>query len=299
MIAVVIVDYRSEVLSRRCLASLAALGRDDLHMFIVDNGECLAAEAMEADFGALTVLKPGGNLGFAGGSNLGIARAIAEGAEYCLLLNPDTLVDSDFLAPMLAVMAEDARIGMACPTHLDEQANVTYGGATMNWWSGRPRMIPGRRQGAGGGFVEVPFASGAAMLLRVSAVREVGPMDESYFLYFEDTDYTRRFLGAGWKVVYVPEAEMRHAGSGVIGFRSETYVYYMARNRIRFLRRWGRWYHRLVFTLYNTTVRLPVMMAMYGIVWGRPALSVTQLCGYIDGMLGREGAWPRLSRGAG
>jgi len=291
MIAVVIVDYWSEELSRRCLAGLAALGRGNLRCFVVDNGGSLDAERLQADFSGLTVLRPGGNPGFAAGCNLGIARAEAEGAQYCLLLNPDTVAEVDFLSPMLAAMAGDKRIGMACPTQLDEHGGILYGGATMNWWSGRPRMIPGRRQGAAGTFVEVPFASGAAMLLRVSAVREIGPMAEDYFLYFEDNDYTQAFVHGGWKVVYVPDAEIRHTGSGVIGFRSATYVYYMARNRIRFMRRWGRWYHRLVFTLYNTAVRLPVMMAMYGIVWRRPALAVTQLRGYIDGMLERIGPW--------
>lgn len=291
MIAIVIVDYRSEDFTRRCLASLTALGRDDLRYIVVDNGGGLDADRMAADFSGLTALKPGENRGFAGGCNIGIARAVADGAEYCLLLNPDTVADRDFLAPMLAVMAGDGRIGMACPTHLDEQGRITYGGATMNWWSGRPRMIPDRRLG-GGPCVEVPFASGAAVLLRVSAIGEVGPMAEDYFLYFEDTDYTQVFLRAGWKVVYVPEAEVRHAGSGVIGFRSALYVYYMARNRICFMRRWGPWYHRVVFTIFNTGVRLPSMLVMYGIARRQPALAAAQIRGYIDGMRGVSGREP-------
>lgn len=292
MIAVVIVDYRSEDFTRRCLASLVALGRDDLRCIVVDNGGGLDADRMATDFSELTILKPGENLGFAGGCNIGIARAVADGAEYCLLLNPDAVADHDFLAPMLAVMAGDDRIGMACPTHLDEDGRITYGGATMNWWSGRPRMIPGWRQGGGVPWVEVPFASGAAMLLRVSAIAEIGPMAEDYFLYFEDTDYTRAFLRGGWKVVYVPDAEIRHAGSGVIGFRSALYVYYMARNRIRFMRRWGRWYHRVVFMIFNTAVRLPGMLVMYGIARRRPDLATAQIHGYVDGMRGVSGGEP-------
>lgn len=292
MIAVVIVDYRSEDFTRRCLASLTALGRDDLRCIVVDNGGGLDADRMIADFSGLTILRPGENLGFAGGCNIGIARAIADGVDYCLLLNPDTVADHDFLAPMLAVMAGDDRIGMACPTHLDEEGRIIYGGATMNWWSGRPRMIPDRRLGGGLPCVEVPFASGAAMLLRVSAIGEVGPMAEDYFLYFEDTDYTQAFLRCGWKVVYVPEAEVRHTGSGVIGFRSTLYVYYMARNRIRFMRQRGRWYHRVVFTIFNTAVRLPGMLVMYGIARRQPALVRTQIRGYIDGMRGVSGCEP-------
>jgi GT2 family glycosyltransferase len=289
MIGVVVVDFNSEPLTRKCLKSLIALGRRDLRFYVVDNGGRLDAEALASDFSGVTVLAPGTNLGFAGGYNVGIARAIADGAAYGLLMNPDAVAGHDFLAPMLAAMVADDRIGMACPTQLDDSGRVVYGGAAMNWWSGRPRMIPGRRLRGRGAGIDVPFVSGAAALLRLSAVAEVGPMEESYFLYFEDTDYTQAFRRAGWRTVYVPESEVMHSGSGVIGFRSETYVYYIARNRIRFMRRWGRWHHRFVFTIFNTAVRLPAMLAMYGIARLQPALAGAQLRGYIDGMLGVEG----------
>ncbi len=291
MIAVVIVDYDSERLSRRCIDSVTALGRADLRFIVVDNGDALDAARLEADFPGLVVLAPGRNLGFAGGCNLGIARALEDGAAYCLLLNPDTRAETDFIAPLLAAMEGDRRVGVASPTVLedDPERRVTNGGGVVNWWAGSAKGITGRRLRGAGAYVEVPFATGAAILVRMDAFREVGPLDERYFLYFEESDYCQVLRRAGWKIAYLPDAELLHATSSIAGRKSELYLYYFARNRIRFMRRWGRWRHRAVFTLFNTCVRLPATIVLYGIVRRMPRQALAFIRGYIDGMLGKAG----------
>lgn len=294
MIAVIIVDYHSGNLTRRALASLVTLGRDGLQFIVVDNGDSLDAARMEADFPHLTVLKPGRNLGFAGGCNLGMARALEYGAEYCLLLNPDTRAETDFIGPLLAAMEAEPRIGIAAPTILqdDQGRRVTDGGGLVNWWSGTARGVTDRRLRAEGAYLEVPFATGAAMLIRSEAIKQVGPMDEGYFLYYEDSDYCQAFIQKGWKIGYLPQAELLHATSSVSGRGSEPYLYYFARNRIRFVRRWARWYHRPVFILFNGLVRLPAMVALYGLIRRRPVAAVAIIRGFLDGIRGNSGPMP-------
>ncbi len=289
MIVVVIVDYNSEALTRKCLTSLAALNRSDLEFIVVDNGGSIEEERFRSGFPHVAVLKPGRNLGFAGGCNVGIAAAIDAGASYCLLLNPDTVAEQDFVAPLLAVMESDDGTGMACPTvlDLDMRNAVGYGGGGINWWIGRPYAVKGERLGDPCGSVDVPFVTGAALLIRAAAVADVGPMDEGYFLYFEDADYAQAFLDAGWKIKYVPSAEILHAASSVTGFQSRQYVYYFARNRIRFMNRWGRWHHRLIFVLFNTLVRLPGAMFVFGVLRRQPVLALAYLSGWAHGMAGR------------
>lgn len=289
MIAVVIVDYRSEPLTRGCISSLYALGRSDIRILVVDNSGSMDADALRRDLPEVTLIQPALNLGFGGGCNAGIRRALEDGADYCLLLNPDTVAREDFIGPLLAVMEADETIGMACPTVRDddEMGEVAYGGGGINWWLGRPYVIRGRRLRSPGRTVDVPFVTGAAMMLRSAAVEEVGPMDEGYFLYFEDAEYSQMFLRAGWRVVYVPEPEVRHAASSVTGFQSERYVYCFARNRIRFMRRCSRWHHRLVFHLYNNLVRMPGAVVVFALFRRRPALAGAYLRGYRDGMLNR------------
>jgi GT2 family glycosyltransferase len=297
MIAVIIVDYHSEVLTRRALSSLVALGRDDLSFIVVDNGAASRIDCLEGEFHGLRVLRPGRNEGFAAGCNLGMAEALHEGADYFLLLNPDTRAEGDFVGPMLKTLQQNSEVAVVGPTIVedDEVREVTDGGGIVNWWTGDARGVTGRRMQADGSYVEVPFTTGAAMLIRAQAAAEVGPMDEGYFLYFEDTDYCQAFLKAGWKIGYVPEAELLHATSSVAGRKSEPYLYYFARNRIRFMRRCGGWHHRLVFTLFNSFVRLPVMLVLYGIVRRRPLAALAIWRGFVDGLRGRSGPAPLQS----
>lgn len=294
MIAVVIVDFLSEALTRRALASLVKLGRNDLRFIIVDNGSSMDAAAMMAEFPDLTVLQPGANAGFAAGCNLGIRRAIEDDAEFCLLLNPDTRSESDFIEPMINAMRHDATLGIASPTVLEDDGSdrITDGGGTVNWWAGSPKGVVGRRLSGPGPYVAVPFATGAAMLIRCQAAVDAGPMDEGYFLYFEDADYCQLFLRKGWKIGYLPQAELRHATSSVAGRRSAPYLYYFARNRIRFMRRWGRWHHCLAFAVFNGLVRLPAMLVLYGLIRRRPGAAAAIARGFIDGLLGRSGPAP-------
>lgn len=288
MIAVIIVDYMCEALTRRAVASMRAMGRDDLRFYVVDNGQSIDAAGLESSFPGLAVIAPEANRGFAAGCNLGLRKALADGADWCLLLNPDAVAEQDFLAPMLAVMAAEPAIGMAGPTILEYgNRRITHGGGAIDWWSGRPYGITDYRLGGESRWVEVPFATGAAMLLRASAAAGVGSMDESYFLYFEDADYCQAFLRAGWKIAYVPAAEILHETSSVAGHQSERFVYYFARNRILFMRRWGRWHHRVVFTLFHGFVRLPGAVIVFGVLRGRPKLALAFLRGWLDGMLRR------------
>ncbi len=288
-IAVIIVDYNSEALLRRCMASLAALGREDLVFIVVDNGGSLEAERLQADFPGVTVLRPGKNTGFAGGCNLGLRVALDADAAWCLLLNPDTRAEMDFIAPLLEAFEDDSRLGMACPTILNdsEAREFWFAGGEIDWWRGRPISITDARLRDRGGVQTVPWLTGCAMMLRPGAVRQVGLMDDRYFLYFEDTDYSRAFIGAGWRAAYVPRAEVLHKPSSTTGYQSKGYVYYFARNRILFMRRRGRWHHRVVFTLFHGFVRLPGAFVVFVLLRCRPDLALAFLRGWLAGMLRR------------
>lgn len=112
-------------------------------------------------------------------------------------------------------------------------------------------------------------------------------MDEGYFLYFEDGDYCQAFLRAGWKAAYIPAAELLHSPSSTVGYQSDRYVYYFARNRILFMRRWASWPHWLVFLLFHTFVRLPGALIVFGLLRRRPGAALAFLTGWAARMTGR------------
>ncbi len=122
------------------------------------------------------------------------------------------------------------------------------------------------------------------MLLRVSAIGQVGFFDERYFLYFEDSDYVQRFLDGDWQVAYVPASQVYHQVSSVVDRESREYVYYFARNRVWFMRRWSAWYHFMVFMGFNLLIKMPGAAIVFGLVQQKPALCMAYWRGTIDGI---------------
>lgn len=288
-IAIVIVDFNSETLTRRCIDSLQRLGREDLAFMVIDNGGTIDADGFLSDYPAAVLLQPGENVGFAGGCNLGLRAALDGGAAWFMLLNPDTRAETDFLAPLIAAFEANPELGMACPTILvdDDSRDIWYAGSRIDWWVGRPVSFRDRSLLEREVVQPVPYLTGCAMMLRPEAVRQVGLMDDSYFLYFEDTDYTWAFINAGWSAAYVPAAKVLHRPSSTTGYQSEAYIYYFARNRIRFMRHWASWSQWVSFLIFHSFIRLPGALIVFGLLRGRPGAAWAFLKGWAAGIIGR------------
>jgi GT2 family glycosyltransferase len=223
----------------RALASLAGI-----ETICVDNG---STDGSDAEVAGVELIRNGANLGFAGGNNVGIRRALARDADWVLLLNNDAVAEPG-LAPALeraAAERPDAGI-LACKVLFEDGATVMYAGATFNAWLG----YSGRRTGWGGPDTfhdrrDVARADGAAMAISRAVVERVGLLDERLFAYVEDVDLSLRARAAGFAVVFVPDAVVRHRGSASTGgAASTTNMYYSTRNTIAVVERvrplpWG------------------------------------------------------------
>ncbi len=200
----------------------------------VDNGSTDGSEAEVARrFPEVELIRTGSNLGFAGGNNVGIRRALERGADWVLLLNNDA-VAGDGLAEALAHAAAarpDAGL-LACAIYdgLEGDA-LQYAGASFNaflGYSGRVERNPGALR-----LRDVGRADGAAMAVSRVAVERAGLLDESLFAYVEDVEWSLRIRGAGLAVVVVPDARVWHRGSASTGgAASTTNLYYDTRNTI-------------------------------------------------------------------
>ncbi|MGN6215625.1 MAG: glycosyltransferase family 2 protein [Solirubrobacterales bacterium] len=250
---VVVVSHGAEALLRRCLRSLAEHPIDggEMRVTVVDSGSPDATPAMvEDEFPQVRLLRRG-NIGFSAANNLVLRQAQAEAV---LLLNPDTEVYAGTLDAALARLRSDPRIGMvgvklvtesgeldhACkrsfPTPLSALAHFTGvgrgegGGAALSQY--RATHLGDDEPG------EVDAVNGAFMLCRAEAIREVGLLDEGYWLYMEDLDWCRRFWRAGWKVFYEPAGVALHVKGGSSAARRAP------RQEIAFHRGMGRFYRR-------------------------------------------------------
>ncbi len=290
-VAVVIVNYNSQDFVIRCLASLMKHVSQKLCLIVVDNSEQDDTSKIRENFKTVICISNAENGGFAAGCNIGMKKAIELNVGYILLLNPDTLATDDFIDPLLMAMEQNLEFGIVCPKILlnDNEKHVWYGGSTMNWWFKGPVQLTGKSE-EDLVYGEVPFISGCAMFIRSAAVKSIGYMDEDYFLYFEDADYCQRFLVGGWKLGYIAEATIFHYLSATIGVQSENAVYFISRNRVKFLRHWAKWYQFLFFMLFNTLVKLPGAVIIFGLIKGKPELAKAYSKGFWDGVRGKLGS---------
>jgi GT2 family glycosyltransferase len=250
---VVIVSHGAEALLRRCLRSLEEhpIAGGEMRVTVVDSGSPDGTPDMvEAEFPRVRLLRRG-NIGFSAANNLVLRQSHAAAV---LLLNPDTEVYAGTLDAALARLRSEPRIGMvgvklvtesgeldhACkrsfPTPLGALAHFTGigRGADAGGTLGQYRATHLDDDEPG----EVDAVNGAFMLCRAEAVREVGLLDEGYWLYMEDLDWCHRFWDAGWKIFYEPAGVALHVKGGSSPRRRAP------RQEIAFHRGMGRFYRR-------------------------------------------------------
>ena len=263
---VIIVSHGAEELLRRCLRSLAehpAAGGTPVT--VVDSGSRDGTPDMVArEFPEVQLIRRP-NIGFSAANNLALRDSPA---AALLLLNPDTEVRPGTLDAALARLRSEPRIGMvgvklvtvsgvldhACkrsfPTPLSALAHFTGAGrgAGTGGRLGQYRATHLGDDEPG----EVDAVNGAFMLCRAAAVREVGLLDEGYWLYMEDLDWCHRFWDAGWKVFYEPAGVALHVKGGSSDARRAP------RQEIAFHRGMGRFYRRFDAPAANPLLNLAV-----------------------------------------
>ncbi|MCC7494659.1 MAG: glycosyltransferase family 2 protein [Fimbriimonadaceae bacterium] len=219
---VVIVNYNTRDLLDRCLTSLAQHpppGRCEI--VVVDNASRDGSVAMlRARHPAVRVIASRRNLGFAGGNNLALRNAAAEAV---LLLNSDTTVRAGALRALLEQLAEHPAVGVVGPRLILPDGSVQascFAPPTLARWAAAqfnldrlPALARWLGQPAAAALTTptaVGWLTGAALLVRGSALQQVGPLPTDYFMYWEDVDWCRRFAAAGWELRYLPSAVIDH-----------------------------------------------------------------------------------------
>ncbi|MEX5730230.1 N-acetylglucosaminyl-diphospho-decaprenol L-rhamnosyltransferase [Rhodovulum iodosum] len=233
-LVVSIINYRTARLTLDCVASvLADIARTPglaAHVVVVDNASGDGSDAVIADWIAgqgpdlpVTLVRSPTNSGFSGGHNQGIA---ARAARFYLVLNSDAVLRPGFFAAILAAADAAPAAGLFAPRLEDEDGTGQI--SCFRFPCPMSELIRGACTGPVTRLLaryDVPldmppaadrigWASFACILLRAEMVAAIGPMDEGYFLYFEDAEYCLRARRAGWSIRYVPEARAVHFRGG-------------------------------------------------------------------------------------
>lgn len=241
------------------------------------------------DSNYLILIKNKKNYGFAEGNNVGMRFSLNNlDPEYILLLNNDTVVGKNFLDEMVKTGENEREIGILGPKiyFYDKPDVIWSAGCKISWKLSRGIQI-GTNELDKGQFderKEVEYVSGSAFLIKTEAIQKIGFMDDEYFLYFEETDWTLRANQAGYKSLYVPNAQVWHKVSQSGGGMSKpTGLYYITRNRWIFMKKWAKMSDYTFFVIYQMIgfFILPLMLSIY---YRNQNLFSTYFHGFFDGI---------------
>jgi N-acetylglucosaminyl-diphospho-decaprenol L-rhamnosyltransferase len=217
--SVLIVNYASWPLTLRCIESLRETHYGDLEIVVVDNDSVEPPELPSE----VRLIRNKENVGFARAHNTGIA---ASGGDPVVIINPDTVVERDFFEHLSEFVSKNPRVGIAGPRILDSDGKLQLSArreiSALSGFLGRTSLLT--RLFPKSSIVKsqfpavtdqshptsVDWVSGACMVIRRDTLRDVGPLDERFFMYFEDADLCRRARAAGWLVYYLPQVEIVH-----------------------------------------------------------------------------------------
>lgn len=219
----IIVNWNTRQLLLDCIRSIAATVTGlTHHIYVVDNGsQDDSVAAVRGQFPQVFVIENRENRGFAAAVNQALEKN-STNYQYSILLNTDTLLQNDAIPIMYAFMEHHKDAGIAgaqlqkpdgARQHSYDNyptlATELFNKSVLRWLF--PAKYPGKKMQATQP-VEVESVIGACMMVRNTAIAEVGVLDEDYFFFFEETDWCYRMQKAGWKVYHVPDARVVHLG---------------------------------------------------------------------------------------
>jgi GT2 family glycosyltransferase len=232
LVAVVILNWNGYEDTVECIQSLQNIQYSNFEIIIVDNSSTDGSQnKLLKKFPDINLIQCLSNGGYATGNNAGIRIALERGAAYILIVNNDVVAKNDFITPMVECAEQDLNVGIVtCKAfHYSDSTRVycTGGTISMSRCSGI-NLSPSLQDME----CDVTYISGCVLLVKRKVFETVGFLDEKYFMYFEDFEFSRR-AGKYFRLIYYPKGIVYHkSGAGKKWDEyTPTYLYYHTRNR--------------------------------------------------------------------
>lgn len=254
--AVIILNYKGLENTLECLESLrkCSIANMRLSIIVVENGSQDGSAESLSKIKDIELITSEDNLGFSGGMNLGIKFAISRNTDYIIILNNDTYVDKNLITSLVK-SARNAEIVVPkiyfAPGYEYHESRykksdlgkvIWYAGGLIDW-----QNVIGIHRGVDevdkGQFKRksITFATGCCMLVSQEVFAKIGLLDEKYFLYLEDMDFSYRAQKAGFKILFEPKAIVWHKNAAAAGGSgSSLQDYYFTRNRLLFAAKYAK-----------------------------------------------------------
>lgn len=244
LVSIVLVNFNGYSDTVECVKSIKSITYENYKIVVVDNG------STNRDDEAIAFLKKNTfyvqsnkNLGFAGGNNLGIKFSTDKfSPDYYLLLNNDTIVKKDFLEFLIISAVNNYNAGIICGKiyYFNKPNIIWFAGGSFDKKTAMADHINYNKVDSNFKAFEqeIEFATGCLMLLPKLTIEKVGYLDEEYFLYAEDTDYSRRVRNNGLKIIYNNSSIIYHK-AGKSSKNKDSIAYYMARNNLYIIEKYA------------------------------------------------------------
>jgi len=247
----------------------------NFEIIVVDNASRVdEAEVIREKYPDVITIRSDRNLGFSGGNNLGILKAKG---TYIFLINNDTYVTSDGFRALIDRLESNSSIAAVSPKiiYTGQGNRIQFAGyepltkiTLRNDIFGFGEPDDGRWNKP----APTPIMHGAAMMLKKSAIEQVGMMPEIYFLYYEELDWSASFLRAGYELWYDPSCVIYHKGAQSTGAESPLRIFYMTRNRLLYASRNLKPLEKSLSILYQILLANPKTVLLF-FLKGKPSLS--------------------------
>ena len=255
-LSIITVNYNG--LNNTCALIESIPFNENMEVIVVDNASKEDdASNIQKRYPQVKTIRSDKNLGFAGGNNLGIKAAKG---KYLFLINNDTIFREFNVQALIDCAESSPNIGIVCPKirFAWDSNPIQYAGYTPL------SKITVRNHAIGYGEDDkgqydaphpTPYAHGAAMMIKREAMEKVGLMPESYFLYYEEIDWSMMFTRAGYEIWYEPACTIFHKESQSTGQNSPLRTYYITRNRLLLVKRnWQGIYKYLAYCYLSCIV---------------------------------------------
>jgi len=265
LVSIITVNYNQLEVTCALFDSVRRNSYDNIEVILVDNASKENPQQyISTHYPEVNFIRSEINLGFAGGNNLALSSTTG---EYLFFVNNDAELTDNCIEILLAQFEKNPKLGIISPRlcyYPSEETNhkqiIQFAGCTpVNNFTARNKTI-GHLEEDKGQYKEanaIPYIHGAAMMIPSRVLQKTGPMDEMFFLYYEELDWSERIRNAGFEVYVEPRALVYHKESVSVGKLSTLKTHYINRNRVLFMRRNKNGFQLLLFSIFLIFATIP------------------------------------------
>lgn len=238
--AILILTYNGIENTVECLESLKKQIYKDYQVIIVDNASAdSTVDTVKSGYPDVFVLENKQNLGYAGGNNAGLAYCIEKNFKYVFIINNDIILEPDALQKMVQFIENYPDAGIIGPINYSYYNRNEVQFLSSKLILDKYEFHVNTELSESCTFYETDYVNGAAMLLRIDLLKEIGCFDENYFLFWEESDLCLRTRRTGYKCIMLTNAKIYHKESASFGtaFLSPLKNYYLQRNKLYFFKK--------------------------------------------------------------